>query len=152
LTTGAFAPGHLFSGDTLPRGVAYMAIGAPTGAGDWAVRAAMSQGDLSSWIVAGSFVSKREGIHSYDLAWSYSTQEYQGGNPLALAAVSDGNRNVGEIYGLDRWTVGPGVSVEYGGRTRATTTLHSRHSSAPALASRWNQRRRFASAPCWRSG
>ena len=76
----------------------------------------MSQGDLSSWIVAGSFVSKREGIHSYDLGWSYSTQEYQGGNPLALAAVTDGNRNVGEIYGLDRWTIGPGVSVEYGGR------------------------------------
>jgi Carboxypeptidase regulatory-like domain len=116
LTTGAFAPGHLFSGDMLPRGVAYFAIGAPIGLGDWAVRAAMSQGDLSSWIVAGSFVSKREGIHSYDLGWSYSTQEYQGGNPIALAAVTDGNRNVGEIYGVDRWTVGPGVSVEYGGR------------------------------------
>ena len=116
LTTGAFAPGHLFSGDVLPRGVAYLAIGAPTGLGDWAVRAAMSQGDLSSWIVAGSFVSKREGIHSYDLGWSYSTQEYQSGNPLALAAVTEGNRNVGEIYGLDRWTIGPGVSVEYGGR------------------------------------
>jgi hypothetical protein len=116
LTTGAFAPGRLFSSETLPRGVAYVAIGAPTGAGDWAVRAAMSQGDLSSWILAGSFVSKREGIHRYNLGWSYSTQEYQGGNPLALAAVSDGNRNVGEIYGLDRWTIGPGVSVEYGGR------------------------------------
>jgi hypothetical protein len=116
LTTGAFAPGHLFSGDTLPRGVAYLAIGAPTGAGDWALRAAMSQGDLSSWIVAGSFASKREGIHTYDLAWSYSTQEYQGGNPLALAAVSDGNRNVGEISAIDRWTVGPGVTFHYGGR------------------------------------
>jgi TonB dependent receptor len=116
LTTGAFAPGRFFSSETLPRGVAYVAIGAPTGAGDWAVRAAMSQGDLSSWILAGSFVSKREGIHRYNLGWSYSTQEYQGGNPLALAAVSDGNRNVGEIYGLDRWTIGPGVSVEYGGR------------------------------------
>jgi carboxypeptidase family protein len=116
LTTGAFAPGHLFSGDVLPHGVAYLAIGAPTGLGDWAVRAAMSQGDLSSWIVAGSFVSKREGIHSYDLGWSYSTQEYQGGSALALAAVTDSNRNVGEIYGLDRWTIAPGVSVEYGGR------------------------------------
>jgi hypothetical protein len=116
LTTGAFAPGHLFSGDILPRGVAYFAIGAPTGAGDWAVRAAMSQSDLSSWIVAGSFVSKREGNHTYDLGWSYSTQQYQGGNPVALAAVSDGDRNVGEISGLDRWTVGPGVTFEYGGR------------------------------------
>ena len=116
LTTGAFAPGRLFSGDMLPRGVAYLAIGAPTGLGDWSVRAAMSQGDLSSWIVAGSFASKREGIHSYDLGWSYSTQEYQGGNPLTLTTVTDGNRNVGEISGVDRWMLGPGVTVEYGGR------------------------------------
>ena len=78
LTTGVFAPGGLFDGYGLPRGVAYLAIGAPTPAGDWAVRAAMSEGDLSSWIVAGSFVSKRGPVHSYDLGLSYSTQEYQG--------------------------------------------------------------------------
>jgi hypothetical protein len=116
LTTGVFAPGRLFDGDGLPRGVAYLAIGAPTPAGDWTLRAAMSEGDLSSWIVAGSFASKRGPYHSYDLGLSYSTQEYQGGNPVALAAVTDGSRNVGEIYALDRWTVGPGVSFEYGGR------------------------------------
>ncbi len=116
LTTGAFAPGDLFSGSRMPRGVAYLAIGAPTGAGDWALRAAMSEGDLSSWIVAGSFVSRRGSIHSYDLGLSYSAQEYQGGNPLALAALTDGSRNVGELYALDRWTIGPGVSFEYGGR------------------------------------
>jgi hypothetical protein len=116
LTTGAFGPSDLFSGDILPRGVAYLAIGSPTPAGDWALRAAMSEGDLSSWIVAGSFVSRRDGVHSYDLGLSYSTQEYQGGNPLALAAVSDGSRNVGEVYALDRWAISPGVSFEYGGR------------------------------------
>lgn len=116
LTTGVFARGGLFDGDGLPRGVAYLAIGAPTPAGDWTLRAAMSEGDLSSWIVAGSFASKRGPYHSYDLGLSYSAQEYQGGNPAALAAVTDGSRNVGEIYALDRWTVGPGVSFEYGGR------------------------------------
>jgi hypothetical protein len=116
LTTGVFAPGGLFDSYGLPRGVAYLAIGAPTPAGDWNVRAAMSEGDLSSWIVAGSFVSRRGPRHSYDLGLSYSTQEYQGGNPAALAAVTDGSRNVGEIYALDRWNVAPGVSFEYGGR------------------------------------
>jgi hypothetical protein len=115
LTTGAFAPGALFSGDAMPRGVAYLAIGAPTGAGDWTLRAAMSEGDLSSWIVAGSFVSRRGPRHSYDLGLSYSAQEYQGGNPVALAAVTDSSRNVGEVHVLDRWNVGPGVSFEYGG-------------------------------------
>jgi hypothetical protein len=47
LTTGAFAPGDLFTGDLMPRGVAYLSIGSPTPAGDWTVRAAMSEGDLS---------------------------------------------------------------------------------------------------------
>jgi carboxypeptidase family protein len=116
LTTSAFAPGDFFTGDLVPRGVAYLTIGSPTGAGDWKLHAAMSEGDLSSWIVAGSFASKRSGIHSYDLGWSYSTQEYQGGNPLALAAVSDGSRNVGEFSAVDRWTVAQGVTFEYGGR------------------------------------
>jgi carboxypeptidase family protein/TonB-dependent receptor-like protein len=115
LTTGAFAPGDLFSRDMLPRGVAYLTIGAPVAAGNWALRAAMSEGNLSSWIVAGSFVSKREATHSYDFGLSYSTQEYQNANPIALA-LTDRNRNVGEIYAVDRWTVAPGVAVEYGGR------------------------------------
>jgi hypothetical protein len=109
LTTGAFAPDGLFSR-------AYLAIGAPTRGGDWTLRAAMSEGDLASWIVAGSFVSKRTALHSYDVGLSYSTQDYQGGNPVALAAVRDGSRNVGEVYAIDRWTVGSGVSIEYGGR------------------------------------
>jgi hypothetical protein len=116
LTTGAVAPASLFSNAALPRGVAYLSIGAPTSGGNWAVRAAMSEGDLSSWIVAGSFVSRPGAIHSYDFGLSYSTQEYQGGNPIALAAVTNGSRNVGELYALDRWTVSPGVSIEYGGR------------------------------------
>ena len=30
--------------------------------------------------------------------------------------MRDGSRNVGEVYALDRWTLGPGVSFEYGGR------------------------------------
>jgi hypothetical protein len=116
LTTGAFAPGDLFSGRGMPRGVAYLAIGAPTSAGDWVLRAAMSGGDLPSWIVAGSFLSRRSSMHSYDLGLSYSTQAYHGGTPVARAALTDGSRNVGELYALDRWTPGPGVSFEYGGR------------------------------------
>jgi hypothetical protein len=116
LTTSAFAPGTLFGGDTIPRGVAYLAIGSPTPAGDWQVRAAMGEGDLSSWVVAGSFVSRRTGIHSYDLGLSYSTQEYSSGSTLSLSAMTDGSRNVGELYATDRWTLSPGVSFEYGGR------------------------------------
>jgi hypothetical protein len=116
LTTGAFGPGELFSGDVLPRGVAYMAIGAPTPAGDWSVRAAMNQGDLSSWIVAGAFQSRGETAHVYKFGYSYSAQDYLGGNPAALAAATDGSRNVGELFALDRWAISPVIAVEYGGR------------------------------------
>jgi carboxypeptidase family protein/TonB-dependent receptor-like protein len=116
LTSSAFGPGELFSGNALPRGIAYFSIGAPSGPGEWAVRAGMTQGDLSSWIVAGSFLSRRDVPHTYDLGLSYSTQAYQGLNPQALAAVTDGSRNVGEVYATDRWVPGPGVSFEYGGR------------------------------------
>lgn len=115
LTTGALGPGT-WSGTEQERGVAYFSLGAPTPAGDWLVRGAMSQGDLSSWIMAGSFSSRRNPIHTYEIGLTYSTQEYLGGNPAALAALKDGSRNVGEIRGMDRWAISPGIIVELGGR------------------------------------
>jgi hypothetical protein len=117
LTTGAFGPGELFSGDVLPRGVAYMSIGAPTPAGDWSVRAAMNQGDLSSWIIAGAFQSRGDDAsHVYRFGYSYSAQEYVGGNLAALAAATDTSRNVGELFASDRWAITPALAIEYGGR------------------------------------
>ena len=133
LTTGALGPGTLFSGDMLPRGVAYLAIGAPTPAGDWSLRAAMSEGDLSSWIVSGAFASKGDGAHQYDFGYTYSTQEYLGGNPAALAGVKDGSRNVGEVFAYDRWTLAPRVSVNYGGRYARHDYLQNRSLFSPML-------------------
>lgn len=117
LTTGALAPGALFSPTSFPRGVAYMALAAPTSGGDWSVRAAMSEGDLASWIVAGAYATRPGGgPHAYNFGLSYSTQDYLGGNPAALAAVTDGSRNVGELYGFDKWAVTRALAIEYGGR------------------------------------
>ena len=133
LTTSAFGTEGLFSGELLPRGVAYMAIGAPTPAGSWSVRAAMSQGDLSSWIVAGGFESRGKSAHAYRFGLSYSTQDYFGGNPAALAAAAEGSRNVGEIYALDRWTLARGVAIEYGGRFGRYDYLDSRGLFSPKV-------------------
>src|SRR5919197_4208331 len=55
LTTSAFMPGQMFSGDFLPRGVAYVSLGAPLAGGEWTARASLTQSDLSSCSVAGSF-------------------------------------------------------------------------------------------------
>jgi hypothetical protein len=131
LTTGAVAPGAMLRTTALPRGVAYLALAAPGGGGEWLIRAAMSEGDLSSWIVAGAFASKPGGVHKYDLGLSYSTQDYQGGNPAALAAVTDGSRNAGELYAFDRWTLSPKVTVDYGARYAHYDYLQSRGLLSP---------------------
>jgi hypothetical protein len=133
LTTGAIAPGELFPGEIVPHQVAYLAIGAPTPLGDWSVRAAMSQGDLSSWFVAGAFTSRGGGSHTYDFGLTYSTQEYLGGNLAALARVKDGSRNVGEVYAHDRWAISPRVAIEYGGRYARHDYLPNRSLLSPTL-------------------
>ena len=74
----------------------------------------MSEGDLASWIVAGSFASKAGPAHAYNLGLSYSTQGYQGGNPIALAAMRDGSRNAAEVFAFDRWRVTPWLELDYG--------------------------------------
>ena len=116
LTTSAFGPGELFGGRTLPRGIAYFAIGSPTPAGEWTVRAAMSEGDLASWVIAGSFASRAGSAHAYTLGLSYGTQDYQGGNPAALAAIREGDRNAGEVFAFDKWAVKRWLTLDYGAR------------------------------------
>lgn len=133
LTTGAAAPGALLSATAFPRGVAYLALAAPGAGGDWSIRAAMSEGDLSSWIVAGAFASKPGQTHTYDFGLSYSTQEYQGGNPAALAAVTNGSRNVGELYAFDTWDITRVLSVDYGARYAHYDYLDRRGLLSPRL-------------------
>jgi len=133
LTTSAFAPGELFQDGVFPRGVAYLSIGAPTPAGDWSLKAAMSEGDLSSWVVAGAFTSRPRGRHHYDFGYAFSTQEYAGGNPSALAGVKDGSRNVGEVFAFDRWAITPGFEVEYGGRYARHDYLERRALLSPLV-------------------
>ena len=133
LTTGAYGR-DVWSGEGLPRGVAYFSIGAPTPAGDWLARGAMSQGDLESWLVAGSFTSRRDARHTYEVGIAYSTQEYLGGNASALAAVKDGSRNVGEIRATDRWVFTPGLVFEYGARFAHHDYLERRGLLSPRMA------------------
>lgn len=110
-------PQDLLAFDGLPRGMAYISIGAPAGAtATWSVRGAMTDGDVSSWILAGAYTTRPSSVHALDLGMSYSTQRYEGGNPAALAAVTDGSRNVGTVQAFDRWAIAPRVEVLYGTR------------------------------------
>ena len=116
LTSSALAPGNLFAGDGLPRGIAYVSLAAPMAGGNWSMRAAMSQGDLSSWIVAGAFASRPSTSHTYNVGLSYSAQDYPSTGLGAISAATEGGRNAGEVYGADRWTVSRRLSLNYGAR------------------------------------
>jgi hypothetical protein len=118
LTTSSFeTPQQLFTSDTLARGIAYARVGAPVGsAADWNIRGALTQSDIAAWILAGSYSTRAPARHRYDVGMSYSTQRYDGVNPLAVRDVRDGSRNVGEVYGFDSWTITPAVVLSYGGR------------------------------------
>lgn len=119
MTRGAFdRPQELFGPDGLSRSnVAYFSIGAAAGAhGDWTVRGALTQGDLASWILAGTYHNRQPSRHAYQLGMTYATQRYEGANPAALRTVPDGSRNAGSLLASDRWTINPAVSVAYGAR------------------------------------
>jgi len=116
LTSGSFdSPQQLFSTDTVARNTANVGISAPAGdRADWAVTGALTQADISSWVVAGSYSMRAPATHRYDVGLSYSTQRYDGGNPLALRDVTDGSRNVGTVYGYDSFVLSPEVTLAFG--------------------------------------
>jgi hypothetical protein len=118
LTMGSFdSPRQLFAGNSFSHSITHVSLAAPIGeTADWSVRGALTQGDISSWFVAGAYATRVPARHRYDLGLSYTTQRYDGGNPAALREVSDGSRNVGAVYGFDTFAVSPAVALTYGAR------------------------------------
>jgi hypothetical protein len=118
LTSGSFdTPQQLFSSDNVAHNTAYLALGAPVGEhADWTVRAALTQGDIASWIVASEYTTRAPARHRYDIGMSYSTQRYEGGNVATLRDVTDGSRNAGAIYAFDTFSISPILTLTYGGR------------------------------------
>jgi TonB dependent receptor/Carboxypeptidase regulatory-like domain len=135
LTTGSFeTPKELFSSDSLAHGIAYVRLGAPVGSnGDWAVRGAVTQADISSWVLAGSYATRAPAQHTYDVGWSYSTQRYDGGNVLTRRDLTDGSRNVGTMYGFDTFTINPTLTVSYGSRYARYDFLEDRNLVSPRV-------------------
>jgi hypothetical protein len=118
ITTTSFErPQDLFSMNVdVPRSIAYVALEAPGSAGDWTMRGSITQGDVSSWILAGSYVRHAQAGHAYEAGVSYAMQQYLGGNGQALAAMRDTSRNVGAIHVYDSWAIAPSVRVGYGAK------------------------------------
>jgi hypothetical protein len=157
LTTGAFdSPVQLLQMDRT-NSVAFFSVGAPVGAhGDWNVRAAMNQSDLSSWMLAGNYVVKADVPHRYQFGMSYSVQRYEGGNTAALSSVSDTARNVGSVFAYDEWQISRYIAVNVGAHYARYDYLDSATMFSPLLSATispskdWNLRvsaSREASAP-----
>lgn len=132
LTTGSFdSPKQLFTSDNFSRSIAYFSLAAPVGGqADWSMHGALTQGDISSWFIAGAYATRLPARHRYDLGLSYSTQRYDGGNTAALREVTDGSRNVGAVYGFDTFALTPEVALTVGARVSrydylATSVLFS---------------------------
>jgi hypothetical protein len=136
VTTSSFdAPQDLFAARAfLARSVANMVVGAPAGDADWTVRAAVTQGDISSWVLSGDYVSHASERHRYDIGLSYSTQRYDGGNVAALKTVTDGSRNVGTLRAFDTYAVGPQLLVTYGARYARYDYLEASSLLSPRVA------------------
>ncbi len=135
LTTGSFDdPQQLFSPDMTPTGTANFSVGAPAGLGaDWTARGAVTQSDISSWMVAGSYVTRAPARQQHNVGLSYSMQRYDGRNPLALRSVTDGSRNVGELYAFETFTVTPVVALSYGVRYGRYDYLDRRNLVSPRV-------------------
>ena len=115
LTTGAFDNPFQLLQLERTRSVAYFAVGAPVGAhGDWTVKAALNQGDLSSWLLAGDYARRETATHRYQFGMSYGVHRYEGGN-LAAMAVPAAARNVGAVYARDEWKITERLTIGYGG-------------------------------------
>lgn len=100
-----------------PSGVAFFAVGAPVGAhADWSARAAMNSGDVTSWTMAGDYVSRATARHQATLGMTYSLQAYRGGNFAALQAVPDGHRKVASISGSHAFDLSRSWRIGYGAR------------------------------------
>jgi hypothetical protein len=135
LTAGSFdSPQQLFSSDTIARNIANIRIGAPAGAkADWTVAGALTQADISSWVLAGSYAIRAPAKHRYDVGLNYSTQRYEGGNPLALRNLRDGSRNVGAVYGYDSVTLSPEATIAFGGEYARYDYLDSKTLISPRV-------------------
>lgn len=119
LTTSsvAAAPRSLLSGQ-MPRGVAYVVLGAPVGShGAWSARAALSPGDASAWTLRADYEARSERRHAFRTGVAHSAQTLTSdtANQLVPARPSDVRRVAG-AYGYDRWSVGRGLELSYGGR------------------------------------
>ena len=120
LTAGSVGPYTPAFDELSGAGVAYLSVRSGIGShGEWSARGTMSSADLSTWLVAGDYVTNTDNTHAFTLGMSYGSQGIPTREraPVPVATVlTDRTRNSGQIYAFDRWRVSPSVVLDYGTR------------------------------------
>jgi len=121
-----------------PHQIAYVELGSESGSRiQWQIQGALTQGDLSSWVLGGSYRQAIFEGHVLNAGLSYGTQRYEGGNPVALAAVGDGDRNAGALFAFDEWSVRPDVTLTLGARYARYAYLEDPGLFSPSVSLHW---------------
>jgi hypothetical protein len=127
--------------DQLPRGIAYLAVGAQAGDfGDWRMRAAFSggQGNAAAWVLLGELVGHERATHAYRAGISYGAQGFDADADQPWHAAASTSRGVAGIYAFDRWTALPGVVLDYGVRVDRYDYLADPELVSPSVGGRVN--------------
>ena len=104
----------LGSDDARPRGAAHVAIGAPVGDGDWSVRSAIANGEVSSWVLAGAYTGDAQATHALDVGMSFGGQRDDRGGLVAGDTLHAERWTVGSVHAFDNWSLSPKLAVDYG--------------------------------------
>jgi hypothetical protein len=131
LTTSTWSPSTALDA-RLPRGVAYLSVGAPVGThGDWRVRGALSTSGLASWVALGEYEARDVQRHAFRAGMSYGAQRFSEGSSAAILKAGDGARSAASLYAFDRWRVSPALEVDYGLRADRYDYVSGRNFLSP---------------------
>jgi hypothetical protein len=134
LTTHATAVASPGVSGQIPRGIAYVSLGAPVGThGDWRVRGALSTGGLASWVAVGEYEARDVRTHAFRAGLSYGAQ-----GPVSRVGIILGQerRAVASASGQDHWRVRPGLEIDYGLRVDRYDYVEGQHFLSPRVGMR----------------
>ncbi|MBP1633593.1 MAG: Outer rane receptor for ferrienterochelin and colicin [Acidobacteria bacterium] len=115
LTSGSFDGSDASStSDVSTQRTAYVSLGGPAFHGDWSGQV-MTQGNLGSWFVAGTYRKRAPASHLFDVNVSYSAVRFSAAR-WTLSPQAEGARSAGTVSASDTWAISPRVTFAYGGR------------------------------------
>ena len=137
LTTGSLGGNVPLLETMMPRGIAYASVSAPVGSlGDWTVRAAMTPGSTSSWVLLGQYQAHPDRAHVVNVGLSYSSQLSASGEAAAVASVNDQARSAGGLSFRDQWRVWSALDLDYGIRLDRYDYVQGGNFFSPSLGAR----------------